>query len=425
MKKRILALSLAAALVIGAMASCTEKEKVDDEDVEARDISLVLWGAEGDVDFLKEVSATWAKDYAAANADVNSVTVDVQIKGEDVGATDALNDIEAAADVFGVANDQLSSLTAANAIYEIPSNLVSDIESVVGESAISSTMCDGKYYGFPYAPNTAEIMFYNKSLYTEDEVKSLNTMLEKDLGGVTNLAIDIDDQSWNSMTWFATAGAELYTGGDKTVNTLNDSKVTTMLVWLQEQINAKKVVDVTSADDAAALLKDGKVGALFYGSWSASAFKDALGDENYGVAELPSVTVDGVCEDQHLVCFGGSKLLVLNATTKEPEAALSLAQAIISEENQLKRYEMVGQTPTATALATNATIAEDPTVAAEVAQGAYTLTNQPLNGTANYWDLEKAVISDIYKGNVSGAEAIQAKLDEMVASMQANVGATE
>ena len=216
MKKRILALSLAAAMLVGAMASCSAKEEVvSSQAVEARDISLVLWGSENDNAFLKETAAEWATAYAAEHEDVKSVTVDVQIKGEDVATTDALNDMSAAADVFGCANDQLAQLTASNAIYKMPESVVNDIKAVVGDSFLASTMCDGSYYGFPYAPNTAEILFYNKEFYTDEEAKSLNAMLEKDLGGVTNLAVDIDDQSWNSMTWFATAGAELYTGAFK------------------------------------------------------------------------------------------------------------------------------------------------------------------------------------------------------------------
>jgi len=416
MKKRILALSLAAAMVVGALASCTKTvEPAPSSAVEARDITLTLWGSEGDNAFLKEVSAEWAKAYADENEDVKSVTVDVQIKGEDVAGNDALNDIEAAADIFGVANDQLSGLSAANAIYKMPAEIVDQIKAVVGDASIASTLCNGEYYGFPYAPNTAEILFYNKTLYTEDEVKDLGTMLEKQLdGGATNLIADVNS-AWNSMTWLATAGAELFTGGDKTVNTLNKTEVTDMLVWLQEQVNAKKIVDTDSAEDAAALLKEGKAGALFYGAWAKGNFSDALG-ENYGVAELPSLN------GKHLTCFGGSKLLVLNATTKEPEAALALAQYIISEDSQLKRFKDVGQTPTAVNLANNADVKADPAVAAEVAQGAYTITNNPLNNDAKYWDLEAAVMNDVYNGKITGAEAIQAALDQMVADMTANLG---
>ena len=58
MKKRILALSLAAAMVVGALASCTKTvEPAPSSAVEARDITLTLWGSEGDNAFLKEVPA--------------------------------------------------------------------------------------------------------------------------------------------------------------------------------------------------------------------------------------------------------------------------------------------------------------------------------------------------------------------------------
>ena len=413
MKKRILALSLAAAMVIGALASCTKTAEPASSAVEARDITLTLWGSEGDNKFLKEVAAEWAKTYADENDDVKSVTVDVQIKGEDVAGDDALNDIEAAADVFGVANNQLSGLAASNAVYKMPAEIVDQIKAVVGESALSSTFCGGEYYGFPYAPNTAEIMFYNKEFISDEEAADLNTVLSKELS-VTNLAVDLDS-SWNSMTWFATAGAELFTGGDKTVNTLNKPEATEMLKWLKEQVDAKKIVDIDGDGGvAAAMMKDKQAAAMFYGAWNKQAIADALGD-NYGVRELP--TLNGT----HLKCFGGSKLLVLNATTKEPEAALALAQYIISEDVQLKRFKDVGQTPTAVALAENADIKADGAVASEVAQGAYTITNDPLTNDSKYWDLEAAVMTDLKAGKLA-ADDIQTKLDELVASMNANLG---
>lgn len=421
MKKRILALSLAAALVVGAMASCTKTEEEVSSTVEARDITLTLWGSEADQEFLKTISSEWATKYTSENDFAKSVTVDVQIVGEDTATTEATKDLTAAADLFGVANDQLSTLVPASAIYALPDDIATEVTGVVGESSMASTLYDGKYYGFPYAPNTAEILFYNKSMYTEDEVKSLNAMLDKDLGGVTNLVADVDS-AWNNMTWFATAGAKIFTGGDKTVNTLNDAKVTKMMEWLQSMgpAGAKKIVDTNSNTDAAALLKDGKAAAVMYGSWSKADFQTALGD-NYGVTKLPTLTVEGVCDNQQMTCFGGSKMLCINAQSKEPEAALALAQYIISEDAQLKRFEMVGQTPTAVALADNEKIAADPAVAAEVAQGAFTVVNDPLGGTADIWNTNNVTVGEIFNGTTAAAD-IQAKLDELVATHKTNLG---
>ena len=414
MKKRILALSLAAAMVIGALASCTKTaEPAASSAVEARDIKLVLWGSENDNAFLKEISAEWATAYATANEDVKSVTVDVQIKGEDAAGVDAQNDMEAAADVFGIANDQLSGLSAANAIYKMPASMVDEIRSIVG-GAVETTLCNGEYYGFPYAPNTAEVMFYNKEFISDEEAADLNKVLEKDCGSTINLACDIDN-AWNSMTWFATAGCELFTGGDKNSNTLNSAEATQMLTWLKEQIDAKKIVDIDGDGTVCGpMLKDKTCAAMFYGAWNKDPIKEALGD-NYGVRELP--TLNGT----HLKCFGGSKLLVLNALTKEPEASLDLAKYIISEDAQLKRFKAVGQTPTASNLANNDEIKADPAVAAEVAQGAYVINNDPLNNDSKYWDLEKAVLTDLMNGKLA-ADGIQAALDEMVAGMKANLG---
>ncbi len=422
MKKRILALSVAAALVVGTLASCTSStDEEESSSVEARDISLVMWASEDDLDFVKEYAEKWADEYAEANEDVNSVTVDVQIIGEDVATENATKDLAAAADVFGVANDQLSTLASANAIYAMPSDVVDEIREIVGDAATESTLYDGTYYGFPYAPNTAEVLYYNTSMYTEDEVKSLNTMVEKDLDGVANLIVT-DGGGWNGMTWAATAGIEWFTGSDPTICTLNNENVTAVLTWLSEHAEGgdKTIQYFGSADDAYALLADGKAAALFYGAWASESVENALGD-NFGVAELPTLTVDGVLEDEHMVCFGGSKLYVINAQTEEPEAALSLASYFLNEDVQLARYEERSQTPTALALSENETIQENAVVAAELAQGEYTINNDPTASTAGYWDNADALFSGIITGDIAAAD-IQDELDTFVAALFASLG---
>lgn len=58
-------------------------------------------------------------------------------------------------------------------------------------------------------------MFYNKSLYTEDEVKSLDTMFAKELGeGVYNFSCDLSN-SWYLEAFFYATGCTLF-GADGT-----------------------------------------------------------------------------------------------------------------------------------------------------------------------------------------------------------------
>ena len=120
MKKRILALSLAAAMVVGALASCNGSETPvtsSQEAVEARDVSLVLWGSQEDQDYLKGVAADFCTKYSADHEDVKSVAIEVQVVGEDNSANEVMKDPSAAADVFGMPTDQIKRLADAKAIF--------------------------------------------------------------------------------------------------------------------------------------------------------------------------------------------------------------------------------------------------------------------------------------------------------------------
>lgn len=407
MKKRILALSLAAALVVGALASCTTQEKVDDtSSVETRSVTLTLWGAEADQDFLKSASADFAKKYADEHADVTDITVNVKIVGEDQSATEALKDINAAADVFGVPGDQTAQLADAKAIYAMPDDVANEIKSVVGDETAAKTFYNGSYYGYPYAPNTAQALYYNKSLYTEDEVKSLNTMLEKDLGGAKNFGTE--SGAFHSTTWYFTAGGELFTGSDKTVCTFDSAECAAMLTFVQE--NSSKIYTGTS-DDAVNMVKDGKLAAWLAGSWDAQKMKDALGD-NFAVTMLPKVTVND--KEYQMKCFGGVKYYAVNAASKEPEVSIALAEYLASPDVQLQRYEELGAIPTALALLENETIKADPVAVAYMQQGEHIVVQEPVIPN-NWWPDAEALYKDIHSGKIPAAQ-IQEELTKHVAS---------
>lgn len=410
MKKRILALSLAAALVVGAMASCTKKEEPVSS-AEARDVALTLWGAQDDQDFLKEVSADFAKSYADEHADVSSVTVDVQIVGEDQSSKEVLKDINAAADVFGIPSDQTKQFVDAKAIYAMPEAVTKEITAVVGELNVSKAFYDGSYYGFPYADNTAQIMYYNTDVFSAEEAGNLNTMLEKNLGDVKTLGHE--GNGFDSTTWYFTVGAELFTGGDKSVCTMDSDECVEALKFVQA--NAGKIY-VNSTDDAVSMIKDGKLAAWLAGSWNAQKMKDAFGDK-LGVAVLPKVTING--KEYQMKCFGGVKYYAVNAASKEPEVAIALAKFLSSEETQLKRFEVRGAIPTATGLAENETVTSDPIASAYMTQCKNTVVQQPIIPGA-WWGDTEAIFKDVYDGNLKD-DAIKAKLTEAVASWKAAV----
>jgi len=411
MKKRILALSLAAAMVVGALASCNGSETTvsSQEAVEARDVALVLWGSEPDQDFLKEMSTEFGTAYAADHADVKSVSVEVKIVGEDASAGEALKDLNAAADVFGVPGDQTGALAEAKAIYAMPDDVVSQIKDLVGENTAKKTFYNGSYYGFPYEPNTAEALYYDKTIFTEEDVKSLNTMFEKE--GVTAKVIGVNSNAFFSSTWYFTGGAELFTNSDKSVCTFDSDDAVEVLKYAQA--NAEKIYTGDTAN-ATALMKDGGLAAYMTGAWDAQTMKDTLG-ENFAIAMLPKVTVNG--KELQMTCFGGVKYYAVNAASKEPEVAIALAQYLSSADTQLKKYEKMGKVPTALSLLDNATIKNDPVVTAYMQQGEYIVVQEPVI-PGDWWGDAEALYKSILAGEVS-ADAMKEEIAKHVESWKA------
>ena len=95
----VLAVALALTLCCGAFA-------------EGYSGDLKVWVAEAAVDFTKaQIDA-----FKAANPEYANMTVNVEPVGEGDAASNMITDVEAGADIFGFAQDQLARLVAAGAL---------------------------------------------------------------------------------------------------------------------------------------------------------------------------------------------------------------------------------------------------------------------------------------------------------------------
>jgi len=405
MKKRILALSLAAAMVVGALASCAKEEAVvSSTATEARDVTLTMWGSNEDQAYLRSVCDKFQTEYAASHDDVKSVTIDIKAVGEDNSATEVMKDPAAAADLFGVPTDQIKRLVDAQAIFAMPDDVAAEIKAYVGDLNYGGTVYDGKCYGFPYTVNIADALYYNTDVFTEEEVKSLNTMLEKDIGDVKPFGIS--SSAFFCATWFFTAGAELFTNNDPSICTFDSDECVEMMKFVQE--NASKIY---IQGDAANLITDGGLAAWCDGSWAVQSMQKAFGDK-MGCTVLPKVKVGD--KEYQMKCFGGVKFYAVNANSKESNVAFELAKYIYSEENQTLRYAMRGCIPTAVSLQSDAAIVSDPTVKAYNDMIEFAVTqSSAIPGV--WWSDAENVFKSIYEGKVA-PDAIKQTLTDAVAT---------
>ena len=391
--KKIIAMLLACLMVIGMFAGCGSKTE---------SVTLTVWGPQADQG---ENGDGWlqaqCEAFAAAHPEWD-ITFEYGVCSEGDAATQVGKDPSAAADVYFFANDQIGTLLQSNALSQFGGDFEAEIKANNSDTMVNSvTYTDGGIYGVPFTPNSW-FMYYNKSVFTEEDIKSLDTMLEKGKVG-----FNVGD-GWYFASFYVANGGTLF--GDKGVDAAagiqfggeNGLAVTNYLVDLVA--NPNFVVD-NNNEVAVGLMKEGKCDAFFSGTWKAEAAKEALGD-NYAAAQLPTITING--EAKQLRAFAGSKCIGVNPNCENQKAALALAVFLGSKDAQLAHFEMGNIAPCHPELASDPAVAADVAVSALINSIANSSVGQPsIPEMGNYWAAAGNMASEIINGTVTHDNAAE------------------
>jgi len=379
--KKIIALLLAMAMVLslaacgGTEAKPTEAPKADAPATEApadaapEAITLKVWAPQED----QVNEDSWLIQVQKAFAEAHPeyvITWDNGVCPEGDAATMVTADPAAAADVYMFANDQLGTLLQAGALAKLGGGYLEQVQNDVSATYVNTvTSTDGGVYGFPVAPNTW-FMYYNKSLLTEEDVKSLEACLAKGI-----VAFEVKN-SWYLPSFFFAAGGSLFgeTGADAAAGVKFGGEIgynaTNAILDLLENPNFKVDGDGYGNNG----LKNGTVAAYFSGSWDYQGLFDALG-ENLGAVAAPTVMINGA--PAQLKAYAGSKAVGVNPNAKNMKAAMQFAAFLASADSQLLRFQLRNITPAVTALSENADVAASIVAVAESNTMAFASVAQP------------------------------------------------
>ncbi|WP_294457045.1 extracellular solute-binding protein [uncultured Allofournierella sp.] len=339
----------AAALCAGALllTGCGGTENAQQTKEKVR---LMVWSPSEDQ---SQSSGQWLQTCCERFAEMHpewDITFVYGVADEASAATAVAQDPEASADVFLYANDTLTTMTDAKALAKFGGKYADELKATNSETLLDSLTLDGYIYGVPFTTNTW-YMYYDKRVFSEEDVKSLDAMLEK---GVVSFPFV---NSWYLPAFYFGNGCTLF--GDGTQEELgadfggeNAVEVTEYLVDLAANPNFK----IDQDGSGLAGLRDGSIHAIFSGSWDAAAVREILG-ENMGVAALPTYTLNG--EEKQMYSYAGSKAIGVNTSTDYMVQAVELAMYLGSAEAQQLHYELRGVIPC------NTELNEDPAIAAD------------------------------------------------------------
>lgn len=399
--KKILSLVLALCMVL-SLCSCALAE----------DVTLTVWvGDNQDIEWINGV----IDNFKAAYPD-NNYTINVGVQNEGDCSKTVLNDPTAAADVFTFADDQFNSLLNGGALQQVLDGADDIIANNTPESIAAATGDDGNLYAYPATADNGYFMFYNKEYFTEDDVKSFNTMLDKAAAAGKYVGFPMSN-AWYFYSWFKGAGLDMHVNEDGVTNSCNWNATDTPITGVQVveallAIASNPGFKEADSDPFVAGVKDGSIIAGVSGTWNANVAAEAWGD-NYAATKLPTYTVAG--QEVQMASFSGFKLVGVNPYSENLGAAMDFAAFMTNEESQVSRFAMRRQGPSNTKALASEVVQAEPAIAAIVAQAPYADVQRV---GSKFWDTAAALGKIIVNGNPDGTD-LQTLLDNCVAGITA------
>ena len=389
--KKILSLVLAVALVLTLSCAALAEGYSGD---------LKVWVADAAVDFTNQQ----VEAFKAANPDFADMTVTVEAVGERDAAGKVITDVDAAADIFGFAQDQLARIVAAGAIEIVEPTNGEAVKAENDAGAVAAVTMGDELYAYPLTSDNGYFLYYDKSVVTDPS--TLEGILADCEAAGKSFYMEINS-GWYQTAFFFGAGCTLTYDSD------NEGNLTACNVDYASENGLKALKSMIKLASSPAFVNGSSisnatnVAAIVDGTWDSEAAKELFGD-NYAAAKLP--TVDGY----QMSGFGGFKMLGVKPQEDEAKLAAcdALAAWLSSGDVQLARYEALGWGPSNLAAQQSDAVKADVALSALADQLQYTIPQGQYPG--DYWSLATGLGDNIIGHKYDGAddEALMTALTE-------------
>jgi raffinose/stachyose/melibiose transport system substrate-binding protein len=352
--KKVLTLVLCISIIV-VLAACSKKSTTDtaspssgvtvapaatDKAAADKPVKLRIYAQYADED------TKTPYDYAAAELKkaMPNVQLELEIQAQDDGqklktyaATGNLPDI------FQTGLDQINTFKKSNNILVLDEYVDKfKFKDKMQPTAMNTLYSDdGHAYAFPYAGNELALIYYNKELFTKNNVKVPTTFDEMmtavkafKAAGVTPMAL-FAKEKWPDVALY-----DMFATRYNPTSILDLDKGKAKITDPAYKSAAQNVVDLVKAgllpkgatnlnyDQAAALFHEGKAAMFVNGQWEIEAATKALGDKA-GFMYYPAA--DAASYEKLKYAFsgsGGPGGYAVSANTKDKELAAKVASFI-------------------------------------------------------------------------------------------------
>lgn len=385
------------------------------------EVKLKVWAPQEAADVFEDQCAEFVKNFKDQG---RKISIEVVAQGESDAGTQLMNDPEQSADVFGFVSDHASKLYPGTYTSVVRANFQQNLKDQNLEGAIDAASYkdpntnETNMYAYPETGDNSYVLFYDKSVISEEEVKSMESIMKVCNEKNKTFIMDADNGFYSCMIPL-TAGGKYSVGTDdeglpkQELQYDEDAVVKVAKAWADLVGNDKHFVNNDPDTSLPAAFQNGKAACGIAGSWKIKALQKVLGD-NYAAVKLPTLKVDG--KDTQLVNMFGYKLIGVNSKTKYQLTSQALAYYLTSEQCQKERLDKLEWGPSIKTLIESDTVKNSIGLSAIFEQQKYSVAQAGLTGA--FWDPTGAFgLYLVTPGNDFSEEAIKKEYEKMVTNI--------
>ncbi len=441
MRKKILSMFLATAMVSSLLAGCggasnadvpnvheevaeekeEEKEEAPAEDVaeeapaeeEEKPSATVGDGSKGEIkvwvaDAVVDFTAKEVEKFFADNPDYAGYKVNVQAVGEGDAAGNMITDVEAGADIYAFAQDQIARLVVAGALETVNPDVIDKVKKENDEGSIKAATVGSELYAYPLTSDNGYFLYYDKSVVKDPS--TLEGIIADCEAAGKNFYMEINS-GWYQTAFFFATGCDLSYDTD---DSGNFTKANVSYASPEGLTALKAIIKLKESEafqNGSAIGEATNVGAIIDGTWDSATCQEVFGD-NYACAKLPTFKGDDG-KDYQMSGFGGFKLLGVKPQTDDDKLAAcdALAYYLAGKDVQIDRYKEVGWGPSNLEAQASSEVKADEALSALAEQLKYTIPQGQYPG--DYWTLATSLGDSIRNGELTSGTSDDQLMDAL------------
>jgi arabinogalactan oligomer/maltooligosaccharide transport system substrate-binding protein len=340
-----------------------DAESADKDKAGVSTVKLKFWCDEDELSLFQEMIDA----FCAEHKDEAEFEMEYETVGASACKDTIMEDINNAADVFSMPDDQLLTLVSAGILEEI--SYSDEIKERNIEGSVDGASVNGTVYAYPVTADNGYFLYYNKKYFKDSDVETLDQILAICKKNKKKFVMDFSS-GWYLYAFFGNTGLQVG---------INDDGLTNYCDWNSTE-NSITGVDVAesllrittnpgfeSNSDLAAAERDNAI-AIVSGIWDINTIKECYG-EDYGACKLPTYTCKG--EQIQMASFTGYRLLGVNSYSPYREWAEKLAEYLSNEDNQKLRFERSERGPSNKNAGDSDEVAQIPAIKAVLEQSEF------------------------------------------------------